>query len=171
MPKIKKTRKVGRIGVRSVPKAERVREAKVERKKKANGRPAGSRQNVETGAKLSGHGSNGNKDPRLGSKKPVALIASEKSAGNRAKPKKYFSPTQELEALENDPRLEKLLNLLDEGKTLSAEDQQFVDKQLARHKQLCDLLDIQDETLQQGSDDEDIDLLEQLERNNLDKFK
>ncbi|WP_438865120.1 Der GTPase-activating protein YihI [Neptunicella sp.] len=170
MPKIKKTRKVGQIGVRSVPKAERVRKPKEDRKKKPNGRPAGSRQNVDLDANTGKKNTLGNKDPRLGSKVPVPLIATDKVVNKKvSKVKKYFSPAQELEAIENDPRLEHLLNQLDRNKKLSFDDQQFVDKQLARHKQLCELLGIDDEAEEQSAPEGD--LLDQLEQSNLDKFK
>ncbi|MDR0806444.1 MAG: Der GTPase-activating protein YihI [Enterobacteriaceae bacterium] len=126
------------------------------REKKHRGHVAGARTNVES---QSGKNSNGNataKDPRIGSKKPVPLIVE----GNKpavAKPKVIkapkppkISPEEQLALLENDERLNQLLDAIDDGKTLSGEEQEYVDNTLDRIDELMEKLGID-----LGDDDDD----------------
>lgn len=73
-------------------------------------------------------------DPRIGSKKAVPLIV---DATKIVKPKKEkvsnkLSPAQELQQLENDPYLEKLLDLMDDGAQLNDKQQQDLNRMLDR---------------------------------------
>ena len=86
------------------------------------------------------------KDPRIGSRKKVPLMV-------------------ELEQLENNECLNQLLDQLDEGKKLSAEDQQFVDECLARVEQLMTELGIAEE------DENDEDLYRTFEKIDINQFK
>jgi len=66
------------------------------------------------------------KDPRIGSKVPGELVVETKAkAKTQSKPKAevkpHLSPEEELAKLENDERLDALLDRLDEGDTLNAE--------------------------------------------------
>ena len=137
----KKSRKVGQIGIRSVPKEERQRDVSPSRSKKKVGNASGSRHSAKVEKVVAKSGS-GNKDPRLGSKKAVPLIveAPKEKAKNA---KKYFSPKEELKAIEDDARLIALLDKADSGQKLSIEQQKYVDEKLARHKVLCELLGIE----------------------------
>ena len=91
------------------------------------------------------------KDPRIGSRKKVPLIVEfvnkpEKGMTIPAvKEPKKLAPEVELERLENNEILNELLDALDEGKTISKADQQFVDECLDRIAQLMEELGIQDE--------------------------
>ena len=85
---------------------------------KRKGLKAGSRQQVEQAGKKSG--TKQAKDPRIGSRKPVALIVDEKRskpvAPKAVKEKKLvMTPEQELASIENDDRLNDLLDRLDAG--------------------------------------------------------
>lgn len=169
MARSKKSRKVGRIGTPSVSKEERKRSRPLPvegKSKKTKGNPSGSRHSavaISTSPKLAQQQS----DPRIGSKKPISLVADTTSVkGNKPV---YFTPTQELAALENDPRLSKLLDQLDEGETLSKADQQFVDEKLSRHKILCDLLGIKDDAEEEDSLPDDP--FERLNAIDINKFK
>ena len=150
----KKSRKVGLIGVRSVPKEQRQTVVSPSKPKKKVGNPSGSRHSVkvenESGQKTQ------NRDPRFGSKKPIPLVVEEKTTNQKPK-QKYFSPKQELEAIENDQQLSRLLDQLDSGKSLSPEQQKYVDEKLSRHKALCELLGIveEDETEQEEEVEQD----------------
>ena len=164
----KKSRKVGLIGIRSVPKDQRKVDTTPGKPKKKVGNPSGSRHSVkvETNKQVGQQ----NKDPRLGSKKAVPLIVEEKR-----QPKlktKYFSPKQELEAIENDEALAALLDKIDNSQPLSAEQQKYVDEKLSRHKTLCELLGISEE---KDSEAEDVptanDPLERFEAIDPDKLK
>ncbi|WP_045049701.1 Der GTPase-activating protein YihI [Rouxiella chamberiensis] len=133
------------------------------RDNKHRGHKPGSRANPDADKNKSGTA--GKKtDPRIGSKKAVPLIVEtvykEKPKAQKAeKPKKdaapVLPPEEELTLLENDARLDSLLDLLDEGKTLSAEDQSYVDQTLDRIDVLMELLGIElgdedDEDEEQG---------------------
>lgn len=161
----KKTRKVGLIGVRKDPNKPR-KPSKSEqqtRLKKTKGKPAGSRNNVEVSSKAEKQ-SNASKDPRLGSKKAVQLVKTD--APTKVKQRKYATPAQELASLESDERLNKLLDRIDAGDTLNQDDNAYVQERTARHKVLCDLMGIKDET-----EDEVIDPLDQLDAFSIDDFK
>ena len=108
------------------------------------------------------------KDPRIGSRKKVPLIVEfvnkpEKGMTIPAvkEPKKLL-PEIELERLEN---LNELLDALDEGKTISKADQQFVDECLDRIAQLMEELGIQDE------DETEDDLYRTFEKIDINQFR
>jgi ribosome assembly protein YihI (activator of Der GTPase) len=169
MPRQKKSRKIGQIGTPSVPKAKRVTKESDRKTKRTLGKPAGSRNNPEQ-SKDSRTGSGHLKDPRLGSKKPVPLIVNEKPITTAPSKEKYFSPTQELNSIEQDERLMSLLEKSDAGTRLNKEDKQYADSQVARHKELCDLLGIVDEPQEQEEQPEK-DLYSQFESININQFK
>lgn len=103
------------------------------RDKKHRGHAAGSRANGGEGA--SGHKQGQQKDPRIGSKKPIALGVTEAPATRQHKPKSekpMLSPQAELDLLENDEQLDALLERLEGGETLSQEEQTWVDAKLDR---------------------------------------
>lgn len=168
MARQKKSRKVGKIGISKTPS--NVRKPTEKRVKKHLGKPAGSRNNEALTVKQDAK--KVNKDPRHGSKKPVSLIAETKEHKLAAKKVKYFSPTQELAAIEQDPRLATLLDKIDLGKKVSREDQHYVDQTLARHKILCDILGLTDEPEKQKESSEgQTDLYSQFEAIDINDFK
>lgn len=140
------------------------------RDNKRKGLKAGSRQAVEqeTSSIKSGSGS---KDPRVGSRKPVALVVEPAKKPVAAKPAKAVKTAeqiaeqiaeqqakqlqlkleQELAAIENDERLNLLLDRLDDGLSVSADDEAWLDARLARHQELLVAL---------GMDDDDDDVAE-----------
>lgn len=151
----KKSRKVGQIGIRSVPKDQRKTTVSPAKPKKKLGNPSGSRHSAKQDTTNNAPGSQP-KDPRVGSKKAVPLIVEAKSQPKQAKPK-YFSPKHELKAIEDDEKLANLLDRVDNGYSLKPEQQKYVDEKLARHRQLCDLLGIEVEEPEEESsfDEED----------------
>ncbi|MGL4207189.1 MAG: Der GTPase-activating protein YihI [Aeromonadaceae bacterium] len=122
---------------------------------KRKGLKAGSRQQVEQQkGKSAGKQA---KDPRIGSRKPVALIVEEKgtksTVSKAVKEKKLvMTPEQELASIENDDRLNDLLDRLDAGETLEAAEQAWVDQRVDRYQELMNELGIID-----NDDDEEID--------------
>ena len=131
---------------------------------KRKGLKAGSRQ----AAAQDNGGSNQagqKKDPRIGSRKPVSLVVAESkkpAVSKPAKPSKtpeqiaeqlakqqQLKLEQELATIENDERLNLLLDRLDDGQSVSADDEAWLDAKLARHQELLAELGIDDE------DDED----------------
>ena len=123
---------------------------------KRKGLKAGSRQQVEQSNNKSGNSQS--KDPRIGSRKPVVLVVDDKqnkpAAPKAVKEKKLvMTPEQELASIENDDRLNDLLDRLDAGETLDAAEQAWVDQRVDRYKELMDELGIID-----NDDDEDDEL-------------
>ncbi|WP_159567217.1 Der GTPase-activating protein YihI [Budvicia diplopodorum] len=135
------------------------------RQKKHRGNASGARTNVESGADKNGRGGATPKDPRIGSKTPVPLIVESnkpvvaKVAKPKAPKQPKIAPEKELALLEQDERLNQLLDAVDEGKTLSAEDQSYVDNTLDRIDELMSELgiDLGDEgdDLLDGADEEE----------------
>ncbi|KHS78154.1 Der GTPase-activating protein YihI [Pectobacterium brasiliense] len=169
--------KAGKPKVKRKTREELEREARDRKKdKKHRGNASGSR----TQEKASNDQRSGQRkavDPRIGSKKPVQLGVLD-SAVSKPKPKSKpsepvekvvaakptMSPEEELEMLENDARLDALLDRLDSGETLSAKDQSWVDETLDRIDILMEELGIE-----LGDDDEEEpqeDMLQLLKRNN-----
>lgn len=156
MPRKKKSRKVGQIGVRKDPER-KPRPNVPTGKKPGKGKQPGHRNAGEKAPNKS-ESNKAKRDPRIGSKRPIALIKSE--------PKKYATPTQELAALEADSKLALLLDKLDNGDTISVSEQQYVDEKLDRHRVLCDLLGIDLE-----EDDDSDDPFDKLDALNPDDYK
>ncbi|MCD1126517.1 Der GTPase-activating protein YihI [Jinshanibacter sp. LJY008] len=127
------------------------------RAKKHRGNSAGARTNVDSQSGKNQKSVGAFKDPRIGSKTPVPLIVE----GNQSvvakpkapKPPKATSvpPEQELALLENDDRLNELLDAIDDGKELSAAEQRYVDNTLDRIDELMSILGID-----LGDDEDDL---------------
>ncbi|XUA19184.1 Der GTPase-activating protein YihI [Citrobacter sp. OP27] len=130
------------------------------RTKKHRGHTAGSRASggeAGTGGKKQSQ----QKDPRIGSKTPIQLGAVERPVTRQQKPKSekpMLSPQAELDLLENDERLDALLERLEKGEALSAEEQTWVDAKLDRIDALMQELglsydDDEDEEEDEGKED------------------
>ncbi|MFJ5454691.1 Der GTPase-activating protein YihI [Pectobacterium jejuense] len=169
--------KAGKPKVKRKTREELEREARERKKdKKHRGNASGSRtqEKASTDQRSGQHKA---ADPRIGSKKPVQLgvlesaVAKPKPKSKPSEPvekvvaaKPTMSPEEELEMLENDTRLDALLDRLDSGETLSAKDQSWVDETLDRIDILMEELGIE-----LGDDDEEEqqeDMLQLLKRNN-----
>lgn len=127
---------------------------------KRKGLKAGSRQQAGSEQKQ-GSGKQA-KDPRIGSRKPVVLVVEEKkSKPVVAKPLKekklVMTPEQELASIENDDRLNDLLDRLDNGETLAADEQAWVDQRVDRYQELMDELGIIDTDEDEDGDFDDAD--------------
>lgn len=126
------------------------------REKKHRGHASGSRANLVQSQNNKQGGAKA-KDPRIGSKKPIPLLAEGEPvkkpvAKPAAQPKKApLSPAEELEMLENDPRLDGLLDRLESGDALSGEEQAWLDETLDRIDILMEELGIK---LDDDADDE-----------------
>lgn len=120
------------------------------RNKKQRGNASGSRANPQGTAGKGGQSSKAN-DPRIGSKKPIPLVAGEpvktaspkKTARPVKEAKVTLSPEEELATLENSERLDTLLDRLEKGEALSAEDQAWLDETLDRIDELMEQLGIE----------------------------
>ncbi|MDR9892065.1 Der GTPase-activating protein YihI [Pseudenterobacter timonensis] len=139
------------------------------RAKKHRGHAAGSRA-TGGGASGSSAQNNKNKDPRIGSKKPVPLGVTDTPVTKQHKPKSekpMLSPQDELEMLENDERLDALLERLEEGETLTAEEQTWVDAKLDRIDELMQKLGLSyDDEEEEEEDDKQEDMMRLLKGGN-----
>ena len=128
----------------------------LKRKRKHKGLPSGSRFNGPDNNQNK-KSTNTIKDPRIGSKKPISLLQTNDSTiKNKVnQPQKTkLTPQQELEQLENDTKLDHLLDLVEQGKTLTDDQQSYLDNKLDRIDQLMKQLGIEDDDL---DDDEELD--------------
>ena len=157
----KKSRKGGPIGVAksTIP----VKRQPSERVRKHKGNKPGSRFNTEVTKEKAA--SKSPQDPRVGSKTPIDLFRHKQTSVSTPS-KKYHSPKQELDAIENDARLQRLLDK-QENKTLTKLEQDYVNNQLNRHAVLCDLLGISIEDEQA----EESDPLDSLNAISMDDYK
>ncbi len=184
MSRTKKSRKAGNsepgfTGKRqeTATAAQEARERK--RKAKLKGNKAGARNIVESKAAQKKNAQKSTNDKRIGSKKSIALTTEKPTAAIPAKkllePKvkvikssveQKISPEKELANIENDERLNALLEQLDNGEELSQVDNSWVDKQMSRHQALMEQLGWLD-------DEGEEDLIQQFESASsaLDEFK
>ncbi|EKN3348067.1 Der GTPase-activating protein YihI [Yersinia ruckeri] len=138
------------------------------RQKRHSGHRSGARTNVESNNKK-GQTSAQEKDPRIGSKVPVPLVVESKvKAKLMAKPvvKPRLTPEEELAKLENDERLDALLDRLDNDEVLGKEDQAYVDLTLDRIDALMEQLGIElgDDEDGEKPEEKQEDILQLLKR-------
>ena len=132
----------------------------LKRKRKHKGLPSGSRFN-NTDNNKNNNTQKAVKDPRIGSKTPIALVVDTNTNTTKVvkqpKPKKtVLSPQQELEQLENDPKLDMLLDLVEQNGKLTKEQQTYLDSKLNRIDELMQELGYTDddfEDLDDGKED------------------
>ncbi|USH02375.1 GTPase-activating protein [Grimontia kaedaensis] len=136
MTRKKKARKVGSEGPaqysdKSLTKEDIAALAR-KRKSKRKGLKSGSRHSE--GKTAQQRQAQAQRDPRLGSKKPIQLEVEAKPHPKSAEAKKArrLSAEQELEMLENDAQLNVLLDRIENGDSLGEGLQQYVDEKLDR---------------------------------------
>lgn len=165
----KKKRTGGMLAPRKSPDFKEERELPENKVTKGKGRKSGSRQHVEEAHRpcKSAGKSTQPKDARVGSKKPIPLVAPGQRAQSSMAPvreKKHAATIDseqakqdELARLEQNPKLMELLDKSDDGVILSAEQEQWLETQLNRIDQLMSELGIEDEDdeLLSSSDDWD----------------
>ena len=166
MSRKKKSRKIPSNGpVRlSQDKLKEMRALKEQRVKKTKGAKPGSRNAPDLVEEQNQTSHSGSSDKRIGSKQPVSLVPSapepKVEMKRNLKPvvelKKVvqpeLTPEQELEELENDVRLLKLVERHEGGEMLTGKDAKYFNSRIARHQVLCKLLGLEDED---EFDDED----------------
>ena len=183
MTRIKKKRTEKSIGAAKKPLLKQSEKAKLatKRKGKGKGRPAGAKANIDgASTKKSRSGSSSNNSPidaKVGSKKPIELIpqAAPKTLEPRvklkkAKPQVELSLEQQLAQVENDERLNTLLDSIDAGDKISDKDQAYIEHQTASHQKLIEALG-----LDVDEDDEEEEEIqeewEQIDSSEFDEFK
>ena len=162
----KKSRKINENAPKLAPRTKK-KERVLAGKKKDSGNQAGSRHNENIVAQAQGAGAK-KKDPRHGSKTPVKLaLPTQVIAPNKEKGPK-LSDEQQLLKLEDDPRLNQLLDMLEEGKELPQDDQKWLEKQITKIEMLMDKLGITeaddlDHVMKSVTKSSDEDLLNKFE--------
>ncbi|KKO45188.1 GTPase activator [Arsukibacterium ikkense] len=173
MTRQKKSRNAGDNGQRHLPAAEarKLRQPKEETKKKGAGKKSGSRNSVIEQKTEQHAGHSGPKDPRTGSKKPIALVA-EPVVTPQIKPDMQpkarlmkavqpgLSPAEELAQIENDLLLQQLLERVENNEVLTGKDAKYFNAKTARLEQLLEQLGL----TEQAETIEDDDPLAQFER-------
>lgn len=123
------------------------------RQKKHRGNAPGSRAGTgQQGA--AARKAAGEKDPRIGSKKPVDLGVKSAPVNAPVVQKVALSPREELNKLESDDRLDSLLERIENGETLTADEQSWVDAQLDRIDALMQQLGLSYDDDEDDDDDE-----------------
>jgi hypothetical protein len=171
MTRRKKTRKIGQIGVRK--QDARPADTKDKRlKKPAKGQKPGARNSllVEKAEKTNlGSTSSSKKDPKLGSKKPISLVAETNTVEEKVEPQHIeqpsikltkvkqpeLAPEKELDQLESDERLIDLVERVEGGELLTGKEAKYFNAKMARHAELLDILGIEQE-----DEDDPMDRLE-----------
>ncbi len=183
---MKQLNKVPRANI-AAPKAtatpKRIKKTRVEldiearerkRQKKHSGNHSGARANID-GSNKKSQTRVQEKDPRIGSKVPVPLVIESKiKVKSTTKPvtkveaEPRLMPEEELSALENDERLDALLDRLDNGEVLGTEDQAYVDLTLDRIDTLMEQLGIElgDDEDGEKPEEKPEDILQLLKRGN-----
>ncbi|MEM0910129.1 MAG: GTPase-activating protein [Pseudomonadota bacterium] len=136
MPRAKKTRKIGKIGV-SKENSAKLPKNQIKRKSHKGKKP-GNRQHKalengiipKTSTRL---------DVRKGSK--VKIDLNKYKSIHESHTDEITDLNTELSTIENDEKLDQLLTLA-ETRELSPTEQRYVDERINRHKVLCDLLGI-----------------------------
>ena len=141
----KKSRKANQNGPKLAPRTKK-NERVLAGKKKDSGNKAGSRHNENIVGNVNSTGSQ-RKDPRHGSKVAVKLDLPSKVVAPKKEKEKgpKLSDEQKLLKMEDDPRLNQLLDMLEEGKELAKDDQNWLENQLNLIEALMERLGITEE--------------------------
>ncbi len=139
----KKTRKINENAPKRAPRSKK-EDRVISGKKQNSGNKAGSRHN-EKQIQQKQTNSPQAQDPRHGSKKPIALHLPETKVVEKKAKAPKLNDEEKLLKLEEDPRLNSLLDMLEEGRELNAVDQAWLDKQLTEIERLMERLGISEE--------------------------
>jgi len=169
MPRQKKSRKVGKIGITKTETPRKPKRAPSVKSKTTAGNKSGSRQQVAF-ENASNKGSKQQGDHRIGSKKAINLGKYQEKSAIHAKKQRYQSPQQELDAIEQDIKLEQLLAKKEAGR-LNVEEKAYLDSSLKRHKELCDILKLDIELEETEEIVAEIDPYAQLDAIKMDDYK
>ena len=165
MSRNKKSRKQGAGSIGAVKDDKKKTLVPVDRKpKKKSGKQAGNRQKEAFDSGVDAKEPAKNKDPRIGSKKPIDLGGPVKATAQpfkakiKNKVKADSSPIaairvveadtsleQELAAIEDDSRLQSILEQQENDISLSNEDVDYFNEKMERHEQLREMLGLDDE--------------------------
>ena len=164
MTRVKKTRKTGPLApskkVEKDWQQPKAKSAPTKPTHKTKGHKPGSRFNP-TSNKAKRRDASGNTqahDPRHGSKKPISLVDPKQAVPVPKQPSfDRKAAMAELTSIENDERLQALLERAEDGETLNASDTKYMEERTERFSQLAEMLGIELE------DDDDLDFDDEFE--------
>lgn len=112
------------------------------------GKPPGNRHSAAKATRQPAAPQRGVSDPRHGSTRKVTLVAPAAAPASstvqaKAPELDYAALEAELQQLQADERLQHLLDLLEQGEPISAEDADYVDACTERFTELADILDLE----------------------------
>lgn len=162
----KKSRKTDQNAPKLAPRSKK-NERVLAGKKKETGNKAGSRHNSNLVGGTQGSAAQ-KKDSRHGSKTAVKLDLPSQTIAPKKEKGPKLTDEQRLLKLEDDPRLNQLLDMLEEGKELNEEDQKWLNKQLNTIESLMERLGITeqddlDHAMKSAVASSDDDLLDKFE--------
>lgn len=141
MTRQKKSRKTGPLAQSQKPRDSKGAVAEGHGKKKGKGQKAGQRHSQPKNQRSVGSQQQ-TVDPRKGSRRKVTLVAA-------SKPEvvEQLSPAQELAQLEQDTKLQSLVERFEQGEVLTDDEQRYLDEKSDRYEQLAEQLgmDLEDD--------------------------
>lgn len=171
MTRRKKTRTTGPLAPSKKPLEPKSKKAPVTRTGPHKGHKPGSRFNVAAAKPNASSSTKASADPRHGSKKPVQLVDPNQVVLTPARQKLFdrAAALAELNALQSDERLQKLLGKLEADQELTSSELEYVDLRTDRFNQLAEQLGIEvddddDDFDDEFADDEDDWELDEDER-------
>jgi len=191
MSRSKKSRKPSSAPTAKPKLSKKELESVEKRVRKHKGNKAGNRQQEASPLNEKKNLSE-NKDPRLGSKKPIVLI---KATAKKRTKTKSVKPTpiaavraiepesssmdeealvQELEAIEDNPKVQAILEKQEQELELSEREVDFFNQQMERHQKICELLGYDDDedendSMSEESQNAENDLWDKLDNNDFTK--
>jgi ribosome assembly protein YihI (activator of Der GTPase) len=182
MTRIKKTRSEKTIGAAKKPLLKQSERLKDNTKKKGKGRPSGAKANIDGVKVKKTRSSNGSAalldDHRVGSKKAIELVPQTNAKNlqpkvvvKKVKAEPELSIEQQLAQIENDVRLNKLLDAIDEGSEILDKDQAYIEHQTAKHQKLMSLLDSDDDAEEDNETEDKKEAWEQIDSSEFDEYK
>jgi len=190
MSRSKKSRKQGSAPTAKPKLSKKELESIEKRVRKHKGNKAGNRQQ-ETSPKNEDKNLFENKDPRLGSKKPIVLIKETAKKPKQLKSVKVapiaavrtiepestsideVALEQELESIEENQNIQAILTKQEQGLELSEQEVNFFNEQMTRHQEICELLgydeENEDEELEVDRHTSEDDLWDKLDNNDFSK--
>ncbi|NMP30570.1 GTPase-activating protein [Thalassotalea sp. M1531] len=187
MTRKKKTRNPGSISIRpNKDSKESDFSSKDKKPKKKSGKISGNRQQEAVKKSRSQSSAAVNKDPRIGSKKPIVLtkapVKEEKVKSKKPKLAQGIAPIKVIEtgpsiaeqiaAIEADEKLQLILDKQEDGDLLTESEVSYYNKMMDKHEALAEQLDDEDDTEdEQQTDLSEDDLWDKLDSSDLSKFE
>ena len=151
MTRRKKSRKPGPLAPTKQPREPRTAENTTGGKKKGKGQKPGQRQSTATVSRSTGADTSSRTDPRKGSRRKIPLVS---VTSNTRAALSEMTPAEELRLLEQDEKLQQLVERFEEGAPLTDDEQRYLDEKSDRYEQLAGQLGIELDDEDEWDDEE-----------------